>query len=149
MRLLRCDVGDEAAPILEEFCDDFPPYAILSHRWGKATEEVSFRDIETGADISAKGGYKKFRHCCQQALKDGFQYAWIDTCCIDKSSSAELSEAINSMYNCYMNSHVCYAYLNDVHPVPGSSQGILDNLKDEASSFRKSAWLQEGGHYKS
>jgi hypothetical protein len=144
MRLLRCDVSDEAAPLLEEFHDYFPPYAIISHRWGKTTEEVSFRDIETGADISAKVGYKKFRHCCQQALKDGLQYVWIDTCCIDKGSSAELSEAINSMYNWYISSKVCYAYLNDVLPVSGTSPEILDTLKDEQSSFRNSAWFTRG-----
>jgi hypothetical protein len=40
-----------------------------------------------------------------------------------------------------MNSHVCYPYLNDVLPVSGTSQDILDNLKGEASSFRKSAWF--------
>ncbi|PMD38001.1 HET-domain-containing protein [Hyaloscypha variabilis F] len=133
MRLLHCDLSGEAAPVLEEFYDEIPPYAILSHRWGKATEEVSFKDIETGADIAKKEGYRKLQYCCQQALEDGFKYVWIDTCCIDKSSSAELSEAINSMYNWYMRSQVCYAYLNDAS-CPGSGN----------SSFRKSAWFTRG-----
>ena len=47
-------------------------------------------------------------------MKDGLSHAWIDTCCIDKSSSAELSEAINSMYTWYEVAQVCYAYLEDV-----------------------------------
>ncbi len=47
-------------------------------------------------------------------MVDGVRYIWIDTCCIDKSSSAELSEAINSMYRWYEESVVCYAYLEDV-----------------------------------
>jgi Heterokaryon incompatibility protein (HET) len=145
MRLLNCALIGEATPVLEEFYDDIPPYAILSHRWGKATEEVSFKDIETGADISHKEGFRKFQYCCQQALKDGLQYAWIDTCCIDKSSSAELSEAINSMYNWYLHSQVCYAYLNDVSGlVSEDPEEILNDLEREDSSFRKSAWFTRG-----
>ncbi|KAE9368309.1 HET-domain-containing protein, partial [Stipitochalara longipes BDJ] len=148
MRFLHCDLGNAAAPVLEEFYDDIPPYAILSHRWGKANEEVSFKDIETGADISKREGYRKLQYCCQQARKDGFKYVWIDTCCIDKSSSAELSEAINSMYNYYMLSQVCYVYLNDVSCPISRTQGnpatnILA-LKGGNSSFRKSAWFTRG-----
>ena len=41
---------------------------------------------------------KKIRYCCALAAAKGYEYVWIDTCCIDKTSSAELSEAINSMY---------------------------------------------------
>jgi hypothetical protein len=59
-------------------------------------------------------GYAKIQNTCAQALRDGFEYAWIDTCCIDKSSSAELSEAINSMYKWYKNARICYAYLSDI-----------------------------------
>jgi hypothetical protein len=39
---------------------------------------------------------------------------WIDTCCIDKRSSAELSEAIDSMYRWYEAVKECYAYLCNV-----------------------------------
>jgi len=148
MRLLRSDLGGEATPLLEEFYDNIPPYAILSHRWGKATEEVSFKDIETGADISKKEGFNKLKYCCQQALEEGYSYVWIDTCCIDKSSSAELSEAINSMYNYYMNYRVCYAYLNDVScPYSWNSEDTDKNtieFLDENSSFRKSARFTRG-----
>ncbi|KAI6138370.1 hypothetical protein BKA82DRAFT_58501, partial [Pisolithus tinctorius] len=48
------------------------------------------------------------------AVKDGYEWLWIDTCCIDKRSSSELSEAINSMFRWYRDAQVCYAYLNDV-----------------------------------
>jgi ankyrin repeat protein len=65
----------------------------------------------TGKD---KPGYKKIRFCEEQANLDDLQYFWIDTCCIDKRSSAELSEAINSMYRWYRDANVCYAYLADV-----------------------------------
>ncbi|KAI0871149.1 hypothetical protein GGS24DRAFT_492441 [Hypoxylon argillaceum] len=48
-----------------------------------------------------------------QLQESGYSYVWIDTCCIDKSSSAELTEAINSMYAWYARSRKCFAYLGD------------------------------------
>ena len=108
-------------------------YAILSHTWG--TEEVSFADHISRQNLS-KGGYDKIRGCCKLAESEGFQYVWIDTCCIDKSSSAELSEAINSMFQWYRNAAVCYAYLSDV-----DSSEIPDK---DASSFSRSRWFTRG-----
>jgi hypothetical protein len=63
-----------------------------------------------------KSGYDKIKRCCEVASMDGFEYVWVDTCCIDKTSSAELSEAINSMYRWYGQAEVCYTYLSDVPP---------------------------------
>jgi hypothetical protein len=112
MRLLRhCDTGDFS---LTQFGDeDIPPYAILSHTWGADTEEVTFEDLTNGTGKD-KPGYVKIRFCGEQARLDNLHYFWIDTCCIDKRSSAELSEAINSMYRWYQDANVCYAYLADV-----------------------------------
>jgi hypothetical protein len=61
-----------------------------------------------------KVSFTKLQYTCAQARKDGYEYVWVDTCCIDKSSSAELSEAINSMFEWYRGAQVCYAYLEDV-----------------------------------
>lgn len=76
---------------------DIPPYVILSHTW--EGEEVTLQDLQNPA-ISERtmGGWFKIQKCCSQAVADGFEWAWIDSCCIDKTSSAELSEAINSMF---------------------------------------------------
>ena len=96
--------------------DRIPKYAILSHRWGE--DEVLFDDMRNGS-ASGKESYQKVVKCCEQARKDNIPFVWIDTCCIDKSSTAELSEAINSMFKWYEDSEVCYAYLSDVsthHP---------------------------------
>ncbi|KIX06915.1 uncharacterized protein Z518_04891 [Rhinocladiella mackenziei CBS 650.93] len=97
----------------------YEPYAILSHTWGD--EEVSFQDwaqIEAGGPIAEtlkkKAGYDKIQMTCHLARGEGLKYAWVDTCAIDKSSSAELSEAINSMFKWYGHSHICYAYLSDL-----------------------------------
>lgn len=117
---------------LEEFqSNKIPPYAILSHTWGNAKDEVTFRDISGSyIDFKNKPGFQKIEFCATQAMKDGFQYCWVDTCCIDKSSSAELSEAINSMYAWYKNSEICYVYMADVdseQSTPIESQ--LENSK--------------------
>lgn len=100
---------------LSEFYDDeIPKYAILSHTWGK--EEVSLHDLrlQKKARLNRLEGYRKIKGCCARAALEGYQFIWIDTCCIDKTSSAELSEAINSMYRWYQDAQICYAYLADV-----------------------------------
>ena len=97
---------------MEEFVGDANHvYAILSHTWGE--EEVSFHQYSTPTARSV-AGYHKIEHSCALASRSGFRYLWIDTCCIDKSSSAELSEAINSMYKWYRDAAVCYVYLSDM-----------------------------------
>lgn len=129
MRLLDVD----SRQLQEYIGDEIPPYAILSHTWGD--DEVLFQDLPN-PDHRSKLGYAKIEGCCQQAIKDGHRYVWIDTCCIDKSSSAELSEAINSMYKWYMESEVCYVYLADVSPG--------DCCDQSDSEFRRSRWFTRG-----
>ena len=101
--------------------DEATEYAILSHRWIGDTEVnydemADLAKMEKGErnQIRERIGYKKILHTCRQAKKDGYEWVWVDTCCIDKRSSAELSEAINSMYRWYANAKACYAYLHDV-----------------------------------
>ncbi|KAE8443202.1 hypothetical protein EG329_002070 [Mollisiaceae sp. DMI_Dod_QoI] len=101
---------------LKSFDANPPPYAILSHRWGKDEDEVSFQDFQDIANREEIKGFHKILAMCDQAKQDSIYYAWVDTCCIDKSSSAELSEAINSMFKWYRNSKICYAYLGDATP---------------------------------
>ena len=119
---------------LEDFSEnEIPPYAILSHTWGK--EEVLFGEMKKGKG-EGKTGYLKIKNACKQAAEDGFQYVWVDTCCIDKRSSAELSEAINSMYPWYQKAVVCYAFLADV---PSDVDTLPTNSK-----FAKSRWFTRG-----
>ncbi|KAF2811322.1 HET-domain-containing protein [Mytilinidion resinicola] len=114
-----------------------PLYTILSHTGEE--NEVSFEDMQ-GPHATSKSGYGKIKYACQQALEDGLEYVWADTCCINKSSSTELSEAINSMFRWYKNAWDCYAYLADVH-VHGSdvlSQDAID------AAFAQSRWFIRG-----
>jgi hypothetical protein len=114
MRLLRIE-GEDRFSLVEFTGEDVPPYAILSHTWGPDHEEVTYQDMihNTGID---KAGYEKIRFCGQHALKDGLRHFWVDTCCIDKSSSAELTESINSMFRWYQTAVVCYVTLQDLRP---------------------------------
>jgi Heterokaryon incompatibility protein (HET) len=97
-----------------------PKYAILSHRWEE--NEVSFKDLQA-ANASRTGtrdgdfidpAFVKIQETREQA-RQYCNWVWIDTCCINKESSAELSEAINSMYRWYKNAVVCFVYMSDVH----------------------------------
>ncbi|KAK5651520.1 hypothetical protein OQA88_11974 [Cercophora sp. LCS_1] len=105
-----------------------PKYAILSHTWGE--EEVTFQDWQAPTIIATKKGFKKIDLCCQQADKDGLEWVWVDT------SSAELSEAINSMFKWYRDSEVCYAYLQDVEACPDESE--------QHSRISQSRWFTRG-----
>ncbi|TBU37117.1 hypothetical protein BD309DRAFT_657196 [Dichomitus squalens] len=116
-------------------------YAILSHVWDET--EQTFQDIKllhscnVPADCNPRDfASSKVRNFCVLAESHGYQWAWIDTCCIDKASSAELSEAINSMFQYYALADVCYAYLRDV-----PSQ---DYVEGESSDFRSSLWHKRG-----
>lgn len=117
-----------------------PPYAILSHTWGDG--EILFQHIEIancGQNNTEKRGWSKISNVCWKARQNHppFEYIWIDTCCIDKTSSAELSEAINSMFQWYQNAGICYAYLEDVK----ESIQMTALLKD---SLKKSRWFTRG-----
>ena len=116
---------------LQEFVGIVPGYAILSHTWVEG-QEVSYKEFrKPSATIKAKSGYRKIVAAAKLAREETHRWIWIDTCCIDKSSSAELSEAINSMFKWYEESLICFAYLSDVQ------------AGDEAS-FRKSKWHTRG-----
>ena len=128
MRLLH----SETLQFREFFDRDIPKYAILSHRWGD--KEVSFQDMEQNRAPDG-AGIEKIRGCCRQACRDGLQWVWVDTCCIDKKSSAELTEAINSMFNWYYRAEMCYVHLSDV-----TSREEEETLRQ----FQRSQWFTQG-----
>lgn len=119
---------------LEEFPPDrIPPYAILSHTWG--AEEVLFEDLQNDT-AERKATWPKIKETCRLSLERGFEYVWIDNCCIDKSSSAELSETLNSMFMFYKEADICWAYLADVPFGP--------DLEKPGSSLERSRWFTRG-----
>ncbi|KIN07133.1 hypothetical protein OIDMADRAFT_174150 [Oidiodendron maius Zn] len=140
MRLLECH-NDGEFSLTKNFSNHIPKYAILSHTWGADTEEVNFQDLIDSTGKS-KDGYRKIRFCGEQARRDGLQYFWVDTCCIDKSSSAELAEAINSMFRWYRDATKCYVYLLDVSSA--KRKRSTSHSKTWESAFRASRWFTRG-----
>jgi hypothetical protein len=130
MRLLKFDANNNIR-LTSDFLADIPPYAILSHTWGP--EEVTYDDILADAGCNQLG-YQKILFCGQQAARDGLNYFWVDTCCINKSNNAELSEAIISMFRWYRSAAKCYVYLEDV---PSPNESWLSN-------FEKCRWFERG-----
>ena len=115
-----------------EFFDErIPKYAILSHRWEDI--EISYQEFENSEEKDGPG-FAKIAAFCALAKRRNLDWAWIDTCCIDKRSSAELSEAVNSMWRWYHNSEECYVYLSDVEWAGPESVGAL----------KRSVWFTRG-----
>ena len=169
MRLLNTRTG--------QFVENIDPkvtrYAILSHVWDIRGEQ-SYQQVlaiwqkasrsSTSSQVSVKGRCKnasaisildspelsvKIRGFCAIAHQHGYGLGWMDSCCIDKTSSAELTEAINSMYLWYRKADICYAYLIDVLDDPGSppysprpSERLLEAVQN--SKWHTRGWtLQE------
>ncbi len=141
MRLLERNSAGEFS-LTKDFGDHVSRYAILSHTWGADAEEVTFRDLVDGTG-EGKAGYGKIRFCGEQAKRDGLQYLWVDTCCIDKSNSTELAEAINSMFRWYRNAAKCYVYLSDVSITKRKASNQFSEFTWE-SAFRTSRWFTRG-----
>jgi hypothetical protein len=141
MRLLSAN-ADGSFSLTSFIGNNIPSYAILSHTWGANDQEVTFQDM-TNAVGSSKMGYRKIQFCGDQAVKDGLQYFWVDSCCIDKSNSTELSMCINSMFLWYQNAAKCYVFLADV------SKSDLDLISWTSevpyeSAIRASRWFTRG-----
>jgi hypothetical protein len=131
MRFIRCDEAGEPHLTEDTICKVLPPYAILSHTWEEG-QEVTFGDLIDRFGQN-KRGYDKIRLCIEKSRQAGLNHIWIDTCCIDKSNSAELQEAIDPMFRWYSEAQVCFAYLSDV-----------ENTGNWRSALRKSRWFTHG-----
>lgn len=141
MRLLHIQ-DDASFRLVEQTEPKKHSYAILSHTWGQDKDEVSFQDLFNNSGRE-KPGYQKLVFCARQAIKDKIRYCWVDTCCIDKSSSQELSEAIASMFKWYRKSTKCYVYLSDV----STSKRKADHERFRHTwepAFRSSKWFTRG-----
>ena len=137
----------------QEFYEpNIPPYVILSHRWGD--QEVSYKEFRNGIAPAGAGLAKINEFCRTAAERMRTEWVWIDTCCIDKRSSAELSEAINSMFRWYEKAKLCLVNLADVNITP-EERRLLDKdpPRNESSSERtrklkaricRSGWFDRG-----
>ncbi|KAJ9133684.1 hypothetical protein NKR23_g10545 [Pleurostoma richardsiae] len=136
MRFLRTDT--DTLKLISFSGSSMPEYAILSHRWEGEKEEIKYRDLLKAQRRDPKQqylknakpkSYAKIKNSCKVALRDNYKYIWIDSCCIDQSDTLELSESINSMFDWYHKSSMCYAYLGDI---------------EEPFSLARSQWFTRG-----
>lgn len=146
MRLLKCDNTDSFSFTEDLDSDGVPPYAILSHTWLDG-EEVTYEELVEGSNKD-KAGYNKIRFLAQQAKRDGLNYFWIDTCCINKNDRAELQDAISLMFSWYQNAARCYVFLSDVSVSDvltrkRAADGELLQANWE-TTFRASRWFARG-----
>jgi hypothetical protein len=170
MRLL-----DTKTLTLKLFSSNIPDDAILSHTWGSDEDEVTYQEIQSAVAkqrrkrglqkiaryccevVGAKKrppkkGFQKIARFCEIARRNGYERAWVDTCCIDKSSSAELSEAINSMYQWYQWADVRYVYLEDVSGMNDLNKSrwftrgwtLLELLTPRSVEFYSGQWNEMG-----
>lgn len=136
MRLINTTTLD----LKEFYGSKVPCYAILSHTWDD--EEVSYQEwLQKDASTAIKAGYKKILGACAKTREEQppIDWLWVDTNCIDKTSSADLSEAINSMFTWYKEAKICYAYLSDV-----SSQTEGSGTPESDMEFEQSRWFTRG-----
>ncbi|CAH0025037.1 unnamed protein product [Clonostachys rhizophaga] len=126
MRLLQRGAGGDLSFTQDLLPEDIPPYDILSHTWGRPEDEVTFQDVREDF-CREKPDYKKILFVGEQAARDGLEFFWVDTCCIDKSNHTEYTEAINSMFRWHQNAAACYVYMSDV----------------QTNSTEKSSWIAD------
>ena len=113
-------------------------------------DELVFGDLHDRDELVSLPTSSKIRGAQHQAVKDGLDHIWIDTLCIDKSSSAELGEAINSMHRWYQNAEVCYVYLADLEGCPRLRDedlrhgGATSSRRYWGAMFRESLWFRRG-----
>ncbi|KAK4892930.1 hypothetical protein LTR27_008658 [Elasticomyces elasticus] len=143
---------------LNRLNDQTPRYAILSHTWGE--DEISLQEWESGGSaVTLKECYLKVVNACKQAERDGFDWLWADTCCIDKTACidktniSELEVTVQSMYDWYCNAEVCYALLSDVddnRTLTGDDDAVDIEYRspvynvERAQQFRRSRWFRRG-----
>ncbi|KAI9164158.1 Vegetative incompatibility protein [Paramyrothecium foliicola] len=129
MRLINI----ESLVVIEFRCDStIPPYVVVSHAW--QNDEIFFGDLMDRDAASKKAGFEKLQNACQIVRGLGMQWLWVDSICIDRSSSAELSEALNSMFQLYAKANVCLVYLHDLAP--------SSDMSNRAAGLRNCIWIR-------
>ncbi|KAK4451675.1 hypothetical protein QBC34DRAFT_269430, partial [Podospora aff. communis PSN243] len=123
---------------LHSFPDEapFPRYAILSHTWADGEQGVSNYEIRTRGLDAIQGQRDKIVGCFKQAKADGYQYVWIDLCCVNQTDENALKACILAMHRWYQNAGVCYVFLPDVE--------AGDDPRGPLSSFQNSIWFTKG-----
>ncbi|KAG0696355.1 hypothetical protein DFH29DRAFT_951446 [Suillus ampliporus] len=111
-------------------------YAVLSHRWCREGEVMLQEMTSGGTGLEKPSSRSKLANFCQRAAEYGCDFAWADTCCIDRSDASpeELDKTMPRIFRWYRNAHVCIVHLAE-------SFTLDDFLRD--SWFLQNWTLQE------
>ncbi|KAG2052173.1 hypothetical protein BDR06DRAFT_888562, partial [Suillus hirtellus] len=136
--------GEEREDCIRERVKKELKYAILSHRWLPGKQEPLYHQMsKEPKEIpdDHEPGWKKLQSFCRTA-KDvhDCEFAWSDTCCIDKTSSSELDESIRSMFRWYRNAHVCIALLSETADLAA----LQLQEKGESGEKAVDTWFERG-----
>ncbi|KAJ4147862.1 hypothetical protein LMH87_002364 [Akanthomyces muscarius] len=70
--------------------------------------------ISTNKKTQSTLSREQLEQACEHARRCGVEYIWIAELCIDRTSSADLDDAVNGSRRRLRNSTVCFAYLHDL-----------------------------------
>ncbi|KAI6134437.1 hypothetical protein EDD17DRAFT_1535125 [Pisolithus thermaeus] len=89
-------------------------------------------------EVRRRCDYQNIIESYGQAVEDGYKWMRIDTYCIDKKSSAEPPEVINSMHRRHHNSIICRLYPRDVKgPALRTEQGSIGRSGESNGSSER------------
>ena len=89
-------------------------YATFSHKW-EDNEPLFEKVIRIVVyDLESSPTREKLQMFCKTVREAGFNWAWSDTCCIDKEDHFVLQEALVSMFKWYERSGMTLIFLRGV-----------------------------------
>ena len=144
MRLINTQNFERSA-----FAHNIPQYAILSHRW--EAEEMRYRDYQPALLRGSRRqdrrhkfwpSVRKIQGACARARQQGLGYIWIDSVCIDKSSSEELRFSISSMFNWYHDATLCITFLGDVSGKRRGNDVFRSDCVERRKTGQASLWFE-------
>ena len=120
----------ESLPIFEEFVSSMTTridyvrikrevrqyfrYVMLSHKW-EDNEPLFHQVLEIAVyDLHKSSTHDKLQTFCKIVRDAGFNWAWSDTCCINKSDHFVLQEALVAMFKWYQGSALTIVFLRGV-----------------------------------
>ncbi|KAF8555908.1 hypothetical protein OG21DRAFT_783260 [Imleria badia] len=100
---------------IEQEVKQYYRYATFSHKW-EASEPLFDKVINIVVyELEDSPTHDKLQMFCKIVREAGFNWAWSDTCCINKSDHFVLQEALVAMFKWYEGSSLTVIFLRGVH----------------------------------
>ncbi|KAF8436838.1 hypothetical protein L210DRAFT_3631882 [Boletus edulis BED1] len=113
-------------------------YVMLSHKW-EDNEPLFQRVVHIAVyDLEESPTHDKLQTFCKIVRDAAFDWAWSDTCCIDKSDHFVLQEALVAMFKWYQGSAMMIVFLRGVRS--SSQRGALEYVASKIIHFYTEDW---------